>query len=248
MPRGARVSDAGRPGERPGPVLFGAGAYVVGRLGEQDLDAVARAHVAGFGDSFLATLGVPFLRRYYRTFLDYREGCGLVAPHQDSGPVVGFGCGTENLRRHYRVFLRRRLPPAAPALIARAVQKPGTVVQLLRRLRPLGRIAGARGRPTPAAGPAAALPPAHLMSVAVLPEHRRHGVGELLVRAFVEEMTRRGVPQLVLGVRDDNLSARRLYERLGWRPAHVERALDGAPSWLYVRNLREWDQAVRERG
>ena len=222
------------------------GGYVVTPLEARDLDAVARLHVAGFGDAFLATLGVPFLRHYYRTFLDYPGGCGLVARRGMDGVSAGFVCGTEDVARHYRMFLLRRLLPALPALVTQAVCEPGIVRGLLRRLRPLGAILGRRAHSPPAA-PVASLPSAQLMSMAVDPAHRGRGVGELLVQAFVDEMARRGVPRLALGVRERNAPARRLYERTGWRPVLMERAHDGSASWIYLRDLTEPAQDARQR-
>ena len=224
----------------------GGGAYVVTPLQEDDLDAVARLHVAGFGDAFLATLGVPFLRHYYRTFLDYPEGCALVARRGMGGAAVGFVCGTEDVTRHYRLFLLRHLLLALPVLVTRAVREPRIVLGVLRRLPPLGAIVGRHAHSRPGT-PVMSLPSAHLMSMAVAPAHRGRGVGEVLVEAFVDEMARRGVPRLMLGVRDGNVPARRLYERTGWRPVLMERAHDGSASWIYVRDLIEPARDAEQR-
>ena len=220
------------------------GVYLLTPLAAGDIDAVARLHVASFGDSFLATLGVAVLRHYYRTFLDYPEACSFVCRHRPSGTVVGFVCGTESHRRHYRTFLWRRLLPALPALAGRALGDGRMALGLLRRAGPVARIVARRRPAADAEGPRMPLPQVHLMSMAVHPDQRRNGVGELLVRAFTAEMARRGVRRIVLGVREENGPARRLYERLGWRPLHAERALDGSLSWLYLREVAEPKRTV----
>jgi ribosomal protein S18 acetylase RimI-like enzyme len=201
----------------------------IGALRGDQVKAVARIHVRG-DRSFLASLGAEVLAHYYRTFLDYPQACALVARQVPSGTVVGFVVGTEDLRRHYRTFLLRRLLPMLPSLLVRALTDRRVALGLLRRA---GRVAGIAGRRSRGDTRAAPMPAAHLMMVVVLPPHRGRGIGEILVRAFTAEMTRRGVPRLVLGVRDDNHTARRLYERLGWRPA-VREAGD---SWLYLLDL-----------
>ena len=56
------------------------------------------------------------------------------------------------------------------------------------------------------------------LSVCVLPGYRGAGLGTGLVGAAVAEARRRSLPGLSLSVEDGN-PARRLYERLGFRPA-----------------------------
>jgi len=58
------------------------------------------------------------------------------------------------------------------------------------------------------------------LSVCVLPGYRGAGLGAMLVGAAVAEARRRSLPALSLSVEDGN-PARRLYERLGFRPAAV---------------------------
>ena len=59
------------------------------------------------------------------------------------------------------------------------------------------------------------------LSVCVLPGYRGAGLGADLVAAAVTEARRRGLPALSLSVEEGN-PARRLYERLGFRPAGTE--------------------------
>jgi ribosomal protein S18 acetylase RimI-like enzyme len=203
-------------------------AYALRPMQEAHTRAVARLHALEAG-SFLGSLGPPVLRHFYRAYLDYPEGCAIVARHGAGGPVVGFVVGTENLRTHYRVFLRRRALPMLPALGRRAIRDRDLLLGILRRV---GLIAGIARRRPPARD-IVSVPPAHLMMVVVRMDHRGRGLGARLVRAFTDEMAGRGVPRLVLGVRAQNLVARRLYERLGWTPL----APEGDDSWLYVRDL-----------
>lgn len=55
------------------------------------------------------------------------------------------------------------------------------------------------------------------MSIAVLPECQGSGIGQLLVRAFLDEAKRRGLRQVDLTTdRDNNESANRFYQRMGF--------------------------------
>ena len=64
------------------------------------------------------------------------------------------------------------------------------------------------------------------VSIGVKPNARGQGVGEKLMHALIAEATRRGVG-LCLSVRSEN-SARRLYERLGFREIRGSAAMNRA--------------------
>lgn len=55
-----------------------------------------------------------------------------------------------------------------------------------------------------------------LLNLAVLPSFREQGVGSFLVEQTLQEVTARGATRIFLEVRDSNLAALRLYERLGF--------------------------------
>jgi ribosomal protein S18 acetylase RimI-like enzyme len=75
-----------------------------------------------------------------------------------------------------------------------------------------------------------AQPLLNIHDLAVLPECRGHGVGQALLGA-AEEMARTlGCCKLTLEVQEDNLPARRLYERCGFRD--VRYADSGATRFL----------------
>jgi [ribosomal protein S18]-alanine N-acetyltransferase len=58
---------------------------------------------------------------------------------------------------------------------------------------------------------------AEVLTVGVLPEARRHGVGRALLDAVLIETRRRGLESIVLEVAADNGAARRLYAGRGFR-------------------------------
>ena len=62
---------------------------------------------------------------------------------------------------------------------------------------------------------------AHVTSIAVRPDFRGRGVGELLMLALFEIGVRLGARWLTLEVRVGNTVARRLYEKLGFREAGI---------------------------
>jgi ribosomal protein S18 acetylase RimI-like enzyme len=59
---------------------------------------------------------------------------------------------------------------------------------------------------------------AEIESLAVLPEHRGHGLGSELLDRLERELRAGGVTDLVIGALAGNVDAIRLYERRGYRP------------------------------
>jgi len=80
----------------------------------------------------------------------------------------------------------------------------------------------------------------HIVSIAVLPEFRRRGIG---MRLMIEAMRRLkevyGASEVYLEVRVSNDAAIRLYEKLGFRKVKQLRKyyLDGEDAWLMAREL-----------
>jgi ribosomal-protein-alanine N-acetyltransferase len=79
----------------------------------------------------------------------------------------------------------------------------------------------------------------HVVSVAVMPEHRRHGIGVALVSKALEAMRLYNAKQCYLEVRSSNEEAIRLYKKLGFevtRTAHGYYA-DGEDAFVMTKKL-----------
>jgi GNAT superfamily N-acetyltransferase len=60
----------------------------------------------------------------------------------------------------------------------------------------------------------------------VIDQARRTGVGEALLNAAIEWLREQRMPRVVLGTAAQNESARRLFERRGFRPTMIEMTLE----------------------
>jgi len=59
---------------------------------------------------------------------------------------------------------------------------------------------------------------AHITTIGVHPDYRRHGIGEQLFAALLEEAAARGVRRASLEVRETNQAAQSLYAKYGFVP------------------------------
>jgi ribosomal protein S18 acetylase RimI-like enzyme len=66
-------------------------------------------------------------------------------------------------------------------------------------------------------GPAGAV-----YDLVVDPDHRRQGIGGMLMEAALNALAERGAPRAVLSTAEKNSSAQRLFERIGFRRTMIE--------------------------
>jgi ribosomal-protein-alanine N-acetyltransferase len=98
----------------------------------------------------------------------------------------------------------------------------------------------------------------HITTLAVHPEHRRRGFGNLLLLVALDKMLTLGVDAATLEMRPSNDVAYRLYRKYGFDVKHREPGYygDGEDAWVmvaevagetYRRRLTELERALDER-
>lgn len=78
-----------------------------------------------------------------------------------------------------------------------------------------------------------------LLILAVLPEYRRHGIGETLLKRLLSGAKRRGAEKMFLEVRQSNLSAQSLYVKQGFEQVAMRKKYypDGENALVMVKQL-----------
>ena len=74
----------------------------------------------------------------------------------------------------------------------------------------------------------------YLAELYVRPEHRGSGIGKALLAAAIDAATQRGADYIHLGTTEDDVAARHLYERMGFRRTEGD---DGPLMFVYEREL-----------
>ena len=79
----------------------------------------------------------------------------------------------------------------------------------------------------------------HVISIAVLPEHQREGIGYALMREAMEAMVNYKAKECYLEVRASNVSAVNLYRKMGFEVARTMRGYyaDGEAAYVMARKL-----------
>ncbi|HXE95882.1 MAG TPA: GNAT family N-acetyltransferase [Dongiaceae bacterium] len=172
-----------------------------------DVAAVVKVHLASFPGFFLSFLGPGFLSLFYSGICSAHEGIAFVYLN-NAGIPAGFVAGTSNPGGFYSRLLKRDWIKFALASIFPVLKKPSVIKRLLRAVshpsdNPVGDdVAG-------------------LFSIGVLPELQGTGAGKKLVRAFLNEATKRACKKVFLTTdRDNNDSVNSFYTSLGFSVEH----------------------------
>ncbi|MBW1872255.1 MAG: ribosomal protein S18-alanine N-acetyltransferase [Deltaproteobacteria bacterium] len=73
----------------------------------------------------------------------------------------------------------------------------------------------------------------HLLNLAVVPDHRRHGIGTMLIRSGLDDFAKNGGGLVSLEVRASNLAAKKMYltqgfKVVGCRPGYYRKEKEDA--------------------
>jgi ribosomal protein S18 acetylase RimI-like enzyme len=182
-----------------------------------DLDAVVAIHLAAFPNFFLTFLGPGFLRVFYGAVM--QDGIALVATVDDR--VAGFIVGMLDSKSFYRRLWRTRFFHVAFTITPVILRHPSTLKRVARR--------GVARAFQPAPG-------AELMSLAVHPREQRHGLGRILVNAFIARVHEDGTDSLWL-ITDaaDNDAVQTFYETLGFTVRRTFTNAEGRALVEYAR-------------
>lgn len=187
---------------------------------------VAELHVAALDQSFLSTLGVPFLSLMYEA-IDKSESCFLIVRTEGS-EVVGFVAGSVSVGGVFREMFRSKL-----RLIASLLPSLLSVTRMVR----IGENFLYARREVKAAD--TGLPSAELLTIGVKESFRGRHVADQLFCELSQVFSNKGIEKFKIIVGESLAPAHRFYRRIGALP-ESEIFLHGtARSIVYIYNCSD---------
>lgn len=167
---------------------------------------VVSLHGRALPADFITSLGERFLARvFYGSILSAPEGVSVVAERE--GKLLGFVVGAYPAERWYQSLMSTHRGEFVRSSLGRLSEGP----QALLELAEVG-VAMLQGSSDPEGFPA------DLGYIAVEAETRGLGIGQKLVKRFLEVLAARGARGCWTKTYATNAAAQRLYERSGFRP------------------------------
>lgn len=200
--------------------------FSTGPVEHRDARSLARLHRQAFPGFFLAQLGEPFLREFYRGFVDDPSSITVVA-RDEHGCAVGAVVGTSEPASFFRRLLRRRLLGLGIASFRALVRRPRTLGRLAR---------GAlyRGEVGNQLAPAGAL----LSSICTSPDSRGTGLGRRLISEWEGVAADMGARTAHLSTDAlENERVNRFYSEIGWICDRQYSTREGRQMNLYTKDL-----------
>jgi ribosomal protein S18 acetylase RimI-like enzyme len=151
---------------------------------KSDYKVLADIHVKAFDDFFLTSLGVGFLRAYYKASLKSRESIAFCASDEE-GNLLGFSSGCAQAAGFHKRLLFANFFAFLYQAVILLFTRPKAILRLARNL-DKNENANDDGLY------------AELLSIAVLPSSKGLGVGKALIKAFEDEAHQRGCKKIAL--------------------------------------------------
>ncbi len=201
-------------------------------LGDDDLDELARLHLAAFPQSELSRLGAEAVRRHYRWQFHGPHDLTAIGVRTGEGALVGFllggvfrGSTSGFVKQEWRYLAGRVL--RRPGVLVRGSGRRVTAIAVRLLVRPLRSAPEQPGRvPAGSFG---------VLVVAVDPESHRLGVGTSLLAAAEERARGAGFERLHLTLHPGNVAALSFYTDQGWQRLGLPG--DDAEQWLVGKEL-----------
>jgi len=191
------------------------------------IQQIVDVHMQSFPNFFLTFLGPKFLREFYQSFLYDSAGIGFVAEDAQTGDALGVIVGPLVPDGYFKRLLKRRWWAFCLASTIAILKRPIIIKRLFRALFYRGESPSGSQR-------------ALLSSIAISPQSQGHGIGQALVRRWVEEVEHRGYSGCYLTTdANNNDKINSFYQKLGWKIESTYKTSEGRVMNRYILDLPE---------
>lgn len=191
------------------------------KMTERELKEVAELHCKYLNDSFLSSLGSEFLRELYSRTIGLKYGACYV--YKKDSKIVGFIVGTTSTTQLFKDLIFRSWIKFAPYVIKKGITNPRAIAKAMQSIL----------YPTKAAVDTNA----ELLSIVVLPEYQRKGVGIRLVEVLFKYFKRNKIHKVKVVVDKENILANKFYKKIGFEFVKTIEMYDKKTWNLYIYNF-----------
>ncbi|WP_078429773.1 GNAT family N-acetyltransferase [Alkalihalobacterium alkalinitrilicum] len=188
-----------------------------------DLNAIADAHMKVFDSYFLTSLGSKLVKKYYGEYLSNSNTVFFIAIKGNS--VVGFVLGTIDLDQTMKYFYKKNFFSILKKISIESIKGNTNIIK------------GVKERFSAINEALAAILKkdtndqhrelkVRLMSIGTLSEYRGTNVSSNLVKAFDNELLKRGKQDYCLAFKKDNHRARAFYVKMGFEKNYYKKDLE----------------------
>ena len=175
------------------------------KASKDDGNVVVNIHEMAFPDFFLTSLGAEFLKLFYTSVMNHKDGVLLVCENEER--VIGFCAGTMLSSGFNKKLIKANLWAYMMASLKILFTRPMSLVHLMKNMSKEKSSQGDDGQY------------AELLSIGVDPTVQRSGGGTAMLKALEEEVKAKGGKKLSLTTDfNDNEKAIAFYKSLDYEP------------------------------
>ncbi len=172
---------------------------------KNDIEAIVRVHEAAFPDFFLTQLGFAFLRLYYKSVMNHKDGVLLTC--KMDGATIGLCAGAVLSAGFNTKLIKANLFQFGWESMKILFTKPKALIHLMKNISKEDSSVGDNGEY------------AELLSIAVDPKVQRSGAGKAMLLELEKVLKEIGGERLSLTTDyEDNDKAVSFYKSLGYEP------------------------------
>lgn len=192
------------------------------RANKSDVNKLAKIHFLELRSDFLPSLGQNFLRLLYSNLIQSKDTYIWVV--ELNGDIQGFVGGSKNFGNFFQNTIKKNFLQYIFLLLPQVIVRPtilGNIIETFFYAKKEGKN----------------IPGAELISIAILKNYHRKGLGTKLILGLEKEFKKNGVMQYKLTVNANNLVANLFYKALKFNKHH-DFFLYGKKLNLYTKKIQ----------